>query len=581
MSQQSTGNQVQQRSFWISLSLVLLLVLASSELSSATVGTTESIGSTVLEQRRPEGPRVVDAEALRKRTPREKWYIVSLKDRSADPLVVATQTRSLDPSVSAIGFIYEHAINGFSAKLTDRQVDRLRDNSNVLSVTREKYFESSAQQVPIGVKRIEASPASKNSTAKIDGIDERVDVGVAIIDGPVDPTTGDLNLQSTINCTGTGPVTWKSWHATHIAGTIGALDNSSKVVGIAPGARIYSYVVENSAGDSTTAAIICALDSIAQNPSLTPIVNISMGSVSVTPVDDNNCGISNHDTLHQAVCTVVNDKGVTIVASAGNKCKDAKYQSPAAYNEVITVAAITDSDGLPNGQGSALREKDCSNVEVDAPDDQLAPFSSWGDDVDLFAPGVSVLSLYFDPAHPEYTLANASGTSMAAPHVAGAAALYVAANGPTSPSAVRTALLARREQVTVVNPWPAGPSTMNQGIVNINDMGPWGVILYPDVTNPIVAITAPASGKKVKSPVAISVSASDSGGSGLSRVIVWQCTSTTSSTCTINKGTDTSAPYSFKIKAKKTFIFRVEAIDGAGNSTMSEVRSVKIKKKKK
>lgn len=122
---------------------------------------------------------------------------------------------------------------------------------------------------------------------------------------------------------------------------------------------------------------------------------------------------------------------------------------------------------------------------------------------------------------------------------------------------------------------------MNQGIVNINDMGPWGVILYPDVTNPIVAITAPASGKKVKSPVAISVSASDSGGSGLSRVIVWQCTSTTSSTCTINKGTDTSAPYSFKIKAKKTFIFRVEAIDGAGNSTMSEVRSVKIKKKKK
>ncbi|WP_371079036.1 S8 family serine peptidase, partial [Salmonella enterica] len=114
--------------------------------------------------------------------------------------------------------------------------------------------------------------------------------------------------------------------------------------------------------------------------------------------------------MHQAICRSV-AAGVTYVVAAGNPASDAESFVPATYPEVITVSAIADFDGKPGGLGTPT----CAT----GTDDTFASFSNYGDDVDLTAPGMCVLSTWRGG-----TTGVASGTSMASPHVAGAAALY-------------------------------------------------------------------------------------------------------------------------------------------------------------
>ena len=132
--------------------------------------------------------------------------------------------------------------------------------------------------------------------------------------------------------------------------------------------------------------------------------------------------------MHEAICNSV-DAGVTYTVSAGNAAADAALFAPAAYDEVITVSAITDFDGEPGGSAPPS----CAY----GIDDTFAGFSNFGDDVDLAAPGVCVLSTW---RNGDYR--SISGTSMAAPHVAGAAALYLSTHPGTSPADVHAALAA-------------------------------------------------------------------------------------------------------------------------------------------
>ncbi len=146
--------------------------------------------------------------------------------------------------------------------------------------------------------------------------------------------------------------------------------------------------------------------------------------------DDHDCGYTNDDVLHQAICRVV-ARGITVVAAAANDSASAAKRTPASYNEVITVSALADTDGKPGALGGDL----CWSWGTYDKDDTFANFSNYGADVDLIAPGKCIWSTKRDQSY-----GYSSGTSMAAPHVAGAAALYLASRPGAPPSEVRLAL---------------------------------------------------------------------------------------------------------------------------------------------
>jgi hypothetical protein len=143
-----------------------------------------------------------------------------------------------------------------------------------------------------------------------------------------------------------------------------------------------------------------------------------------------NCGVTNHDVLHQAVCRLYR-AGITVVAAAANEHESASRYVPAAYNEVITVSALADTDGRPGGLGG----RRCYSFGSYDSDDTFANFSNFGSDVDLIAPGKCIWSTTLGSSYGYMT-----GTSMATPHVTGAVALYKASRPLATPGEVRESL---------------------------------------------------------------------------------------------------------------------------------------------
>ncbi len=283
-----------------------------------------------------------------------------------------------------------------------------------------------AQTLPTGVDRINAENKSNKGSG----------VGVAVIDTGILATHPDLSgaVVGGYNCTGgsTSNTTDQNGHGTHVAGTIAARTNTLGVVGVAPLASLWAIKVLDASGSGSWSSVICGLNYVdSRSPARGGSIKVANMSLGGAGTSDNNCGRTNKDLLHQAICKV-RDDGVTVVVAAGNSSANASQMVPAAYDDaVITVSALADSDGGTGGLGSSTGY---------GADDAFASFSNFGSVVDLAAPGVSILSTWIGN-----TYATLSGTSMATPHVAGAAALYKATHPTASWTAVRSALVSAGE----------------------------------------------------------------------------------------------------------------------------------------
>jgi subtilisin family serine protease len=349
-------------------------------------------------------------------------YIVVLHDSAAASTIAKLHAAAYGLD---LGHIYRSALKGYSATMTAGAASVLEALPIVKWVEPDRSVSTFAQTVPTGVNRADAD---LSPTAAIDGTDQRVNVDVAVIDTGVDLDHPDLNVHQAgaKNCSLFGLIPSAdddNGHGSHVAGTIGALDNSIGVVGMAPGARIWPVKVLSAAGVGLNSDVICGIDYVAANADQIEVANMSLGGEGT---DDGDCGRTDGDAEHLAICNAVG-AGVTFAVAAGNESQDAANVSPASYDEVITVSALADFNGQPGG-GAA------STCRADG-DDTFADFSNFGADVDIIAPGVCIDSTYMQGMYD--TL---SGTSMASPHVAGAAALYKANNPAATPARVKAAL---------------------------------------------------------------------------------------------------------------------------------------------
>lgn len=369
-------------------------------------------------------------------------YIVVLNDDAKAGSVAADHARRYGASVS---HVYRAALKGYSAQMREQAAARIAQSPAVQWVEADRVVGTTAQTLPTGINRIDGE---LSSTVSGDGSGV-VDVDVAVIDTGIDTTHPDLNVVGGKNCSTGSSYKDGHGHGSHVAGTIAAKDDANGVVGVAPGARLWAVRVLNNAGSGSTSSVVCGIDWVTANASTIEVANMSLGG---SGSDDGNCGNSNNDAEHKAICRSVG-AGVTYAVAAGNDYKDAKGFIPAAYDEVITVSALADFNGQAGGGAAATCRSDV--------DDTFANFSNYGLDIDIIAPGVCIYSTWKGGGYNTI-----SGTSMASPHAAGAAALYKANNPSASPSTVKTALQSAGNLNWI---WPSeDPDGIQEVLLNVD-----------------------------------------------------------------------------------------------------------------
>lgn len=319
-------------------------------------------------------------------------YIVVLKSSVAD---VAGKAKGLLKK-GLLNKTYGKALHGFSAHMTSAEALSIASDPSVAYVEQDQRVQASDTQINAtwGIDRIDQSALPLNETYSYSATG--AGVNVYIIDTGVRRTHSQFGGRvvpafSAIS-DAYGP-DGCHWHGTHVAGTVGGSG-----VGVAKGVKLYSVRVLDCAGSGTVSGVISGIDWISANRVLPAVANMSIeGSFSQ----------AENDAIQRAI-----DAGVTFVAAAGNSAGDACASSPASAPNAITVGATMIND-------------------------QMAAYSNSGACVDLFAPGSSV---YSASNADDNAMQTASGTSMASPHAAGAAALYLQANPSASPADVAAAL---------------------------------------------------------------------------------------------------------------------------------------------
>jgi subtilisin family serine protease len=347
-------------------------------------------------------------------------FIIYLQDNkeennSIDP--VEFYNSELKDTGTELLYVYYNVVKGLAIKIPNEKVlEQLKNNPLVeymgndrkISAFIDTHIEN--QIIPESVDRVDGE------SLNIIGINSNfVDADIAILDTGIDLDHADLNvfhersfIPGTINADD------DHGHGTHLSGVAAAKDNSFGIVGIAPGARLWAIKVLESSGMGEISTLIKGLDYINQNQNQVDVAVLSLGCECESGALD----IAINNSIKA---------GITIVVAAGNEGKDAGTFTPANNPEVITVSAIADTDGKCGGKGPSTPY---------GADDMLASFSNYGDVVDISAPGVDIYSTFKSNSYTKLT-----GTSMAAPHVAGAAALYISLHPEASPNDVKSYLI--------------------------------------------------------------------------------------------------------------------------------------------
>src|ERR687894_984527 len=321
-------------------------------------------------------------------------YIVVFKDGVQDPTAVARAHAQRHGA--EILFSYQHSIKGYAARFPEGRLDKVRADEQVAYVEPDMTAYARAQTLPWGIDRIDADVSSTDAG---NGSGAVSNVNAYIVDSGI-YKHADLNVVGHVNFAG-GKNTDCNGHGTHVAGTVAARDNTSEVVGVAPGAPLTGVKVLGCSGSGTWSGVIAGIDWVSANAVKPAVANMSLGGGANRAVDD---------AVRRSA-----GSGVFYALAAGNESVNACNSSPAragagTNNGIATVAATNSAD----------RE---------------ASWSNYGSCVDIWAPGVSILS-----TRKGGGTTTMSGTSMASPHGAGGAALYLSSNTTASPSLVESAL---------------------------------------------------------------------------------------------------------------------------------------------
>jgi subtilisin family serine protease len=306
---------------------------------------------------------------------------------------------------------YDSAVNGFSVNgLSETEAKRLAADPAVAKVVQNKKFSINATQTDPpswGLDRVDQTEtagdkkftypdsAGEGVTAYVIDTGVRVshqDFGGRAADG-FDAIDNDSTAQD-----GNG-------HGTHVAGTI-----AGEAHGVAKKAKIVGVRVLDDNGSGTTEQVVAGIDWVTKNHQGPSVANMSLGGGADPALDE---------AVKKAIAA-----GVTFGVAAGNESSDAGQGSPSRVQEAITVASSTE-------------------------DDQQSSFSNFGSVVDLYAPGSEITSAWNDSDTGTKTI---SGTSMATPHVVGAAAVYLAAHPGATPDQIAQALVAGANSDKISNP---------------------------------------------------------------------------------------------------------------------------------
>ncbi|WCD95784.1 S8 family peptidase [Streptomyces sp. HUAS 31] len=313
---------------------------------------------------------------------------------------------------------FTKALNGYSATLSATEARRLAADPAVASVEqnqRVRLADTTQTSAPWGLDRIDQAalplsgtytyPDSAGSGVTAYVIDTGVRITHQQISGRAsygyDAVDGDTTASD-----GNG-------HGTHVATTI-----AGSTYGVAKKAKIVAVRVLDNSGSGTTAGVIAGIDWVTNNHSGPSVANLSLGGGASTTLDT---------AVRNSIAS-----GVTYAVAAGNSSASASSYSPARVTEAITVGATTSSDAR-------------------------ASYSNYGSVLDIFAPGSSITAGWYTSDTATNTI---SGTSMATPHVAGAAAVYLASHTSATPAAVASALTGGATANVVTSPGSGSPNRL-------------------------------------------------------------------------------------------------------------------------